>query len=152
MRPIVVASLFAFGRRRRLPGISLQPGSDIVVIALLRPKHSCERLAQDVARVARALLRETVGVELICFFAPQVERLFELFPERIGRLRVACGICIYARRPGLGRSLEPFSMGIVVRQAQAECYGRPGSDSSAIMRSAFSARLRGIHGSARAVN
>src|SRR3979490_1896119 len=84
MRPIVVAPLFAFGWRRRLPGISLQPGSDVVVIALLRPKHSCERLAQDVARVARALLWETVGVELICFFAPQVECLLEIFPERIG--------------------------------------------------------------------
>src|SRR6266404_9107805 len=152
MRPIVVAPLFAFGWRRRLPRIALQPGSDVVVIALLRPEHSCERLAQNVARVARALLRETVGVELICFFAPQVECLFEIFPEGIGCLRVACGICIYARRPDLGRCLEPVSMRIVVREAQAECYGRPGSDSSAIMRSAFSARLRGIHGSARAVN
>src|SRR5712664_2754866 len=140
MRPIMVAPFFAFGRRRRLPGISLQPGSDIVVIALLRPKHSCERLAQNVARVARALLRETVGVELICFFAPQVKRLFEIFPEGIGCLRVACGICIYIQRPGLGRCLEPVSMRIVVREAQAECYGRPARYSSAIMRSAFSAQ------------
>src|SRR6267378_2714191 len=106
MRPIVVAPFFAFGRRRRLPGIALQPGSDVVVIALLRPKHSCERLAQYVARVARALLRETVGVELICFFAPQVERLFELFPERIGHLRVACGISIYTQRPALSRPVK----------------------------------------------
>ena len=83
VRPIVVAPLLAFRRRRRLAGIALQPRPHVVVIALLGPQHARKRLAHDAVRVLRPLLRKAARVELVRFATPQFEHLLELVAEWI---------------------------------------------------------------------
>src|SRR5207245_6780574 len=51
------------GRRAR--GIALDPAPDIVVIELLRPEESGERLPHHTLRVVGELLRDHRGVELV---------------------------------------------------------------------------------------
>src|SRR5206468_12638574 len=51
MFPIAVATLLSFGRRRRKRRIAVEPLLDDVVVKLLRPEESGERLSHHIARV-----------------------------------------------------------------------------------------------------
>jgi hypothetical protein len=84
VRPLAVPALTTVGGRRRLPGISVEPLPDFVVVELLRPEQAGERLARDVVRVGRKRVRQHAGVELICLPPARVEHAREVSTQRRG--------------------------------------------------------------------
>ena len=81
--PLVVAPVDPLGRRRRRPGIALEPVADHIVIELLRPQHAGERLPHHVAGVRRQVGRNHGRVELVGFANPFGEDVVEAGAERL---------------------------------------------------------------------
>ena len=86
VRPLAVAAAPALGGRRRLRGVALEPSPDVVVVELLGPEETAERLAhhelavvgQGVGndrRVERVGLGQAAGEE-------RIEVAAELIPDR----------------------------------------------------------------------
>ncbi len=65
MRPFAVAAVLAFGGRRRLGGIAVEPFADVVVVKLLAPDHAGECLALDVAGVGVGDVVLQLGVKFV---------------------------------------------------------------------------------------
>ena len=84
VRPFVVAPAVSLRRRRRRRRIALQPVAHHVVIKLLGPEHSGERLPHDVAGVRREAGRDHAGVELIGLANSIGENLVEAVAECFG--------------------------------------------------------------------
>ena len=77
MGPVAIAAVTALARRRRLPGIAIQPLGNIVVEELLAPDHAGESLALHVPSVRIGDFGLEAGIELVGFAAALLEDLVE---------------------------------------------------------------------------
>ena len=88
VRPFAVAAVFAFGGRRRLVRVAVNPFRHVVVEELFRPNHPGERLTLDVARVGVGDVLLQLGVELVGLAAALGEDGVEVgegVPIKVGR-------------------------------------------------------------------
>ena len=69
----MISALLPLRWRWRECGIAFQPDVDVIVIELLRPEHSGERLALHIARVCGKTLGNDLRIELIGFGNSLVE-------------------------------------------------------------------------------
>src|SRR5262249_33254812 len=81
--PIGIAALEPLAWRRRLRWISLKPLSCGVVVELLGPQKSCNRLSYDVLAIQRQVARYYLCVEVIGFLLSENENLIKVCVERI---------------------------------------------------------------------
>ena len=77
MRPLAVAAVLSFDRRRWIALITFKPVLCDVVIELLRPQHAGKPLAHDVLCVRRELLRNYGAIKLVSFAFTQREQSVE---------------------------------------------------------------------------
>jgi hypothetical protein len=82
MRPFAVATVLASLWRLGLLRIAIQPPLHFVVIELLRPEESCERLAGGIPRIGRQRAGDHGREVFVRFPLPPPENLLELGSER----------------------------------------------------------------------
>ena len=128
MAPLVIAAIGALLRRGGAARVAFDPPIDVVIVKLLAPEQTAQRLAHDILAVGARVFGNHRGVELIRFHAPLREQFIELAVE-----------CIqFARR--------------TVAQAQAQSDRLAGRDCHLIVRRRFGAGRRRIDRMCGAVN
>ncbi len=107
--PVAVAAGLSGGGRGRLERIAVEPAPDVVLVELLGPEHSRERLPHHVLLVGRQPPRNDRGVELVGLGAAQRQRAVELRAQRIAAGRLDVGQPQAHARVSAGGYLEALT-------------------------------------------
>src|SRR5438105_14371365 len=85
MLPIMVATVLALLRRRRLRRITLEPAPDVIAVELLGPDHSSACLALDSAEVFVCHIALQICIKRVGLYTPGRSDFF-----KVGKPDVKC--------------------------------------------------------------